>query len=238
VAHDDFQELALAGERLQARQRDREKAQRDAATGRRARSILRGDLGPVLKRWVSGSVVPVAARLRDLSEAIQRGDLDGASTLAASPMFGLPDLTGSPDLRVIIDWGLASEDRLPDLVLTVMGVAISACASNRDGPIPLTRLLTACAHASREAAIGTFLTEVQGAKAMLRVRKSGKAAWAQRKKMDAVAAMMAGQVRSALGEDPVVPVRGKEVVSIISQSGDARRIDLRRPAPEDWKLLD
>lgn len=227
-------------EDLRQRQLDREKAQRQAASGQRARSILRGDLGPVLRRWVSGAIVPVAGRLRALCQAQLNGDYEGAATLAASPVFGLPELGDSRDLQAIHGWAL-KEDHADDLVLAVLGTAISITATAKDGHgVPLTRLLTACAGVARETALGQFLTQIQGAKSMLRVRRSGKQAWAQSKKMDAVAALMAGQVRSALDAVPAeeIPIRGKEVVSILTPAGETRRIDLRRPTAGDWRLLE
>lgn len=225
---------------LTDRQLAREKAQRQAASGKRASSILRGDMGPVLRRWVSGAIVPVAGRLRALCTAQAAGDYDGAAALTASPVFGLPQLGESRDLLAVTQWALKA-DHAEDLVLAVLGTAISLTATSKDGQgVPLTRLLTACAGVARETALGQFLTQIQGAKAMLRVRRSGKAAWAQGKKLDSVAALMSGQVRSALDAVPLeeIPIRGKEVVSILTPAGETRRVDLRRPEPGDWKLLE
>jgi hypothetical protein len=243
---DDFEDLVArlgdmgrAGD-LHGRQLEREKAQRQAATGKRAGAILKGEMGPVLRRWVSGSIVPVAGRLRSLGAALECGDYEQAAVLAASPVFGLPSLSDSRDLLAVTSWA-AKGDHAEDLVLAVLGTAIAATATAKDGHgIPLTRLLTACAGVARETALGQFLTQIQGAKAMLRVRRSGKQAWAQSKKMDAVAALMAGQVRSALDAVPLeeIPVRGKEVVSILTPAGETRRIDLRRPEAGDWRLLE
>lgn len=154
-------------------------------------------------------------------------------------MFGLPDFTESRDLHVACEWA-TKRDHLNDLVLAVLGTAITTCATaNKE--TPLTRVLVSCADAARETALGQFLTEVQGAKAMLRVRKGSKQAWKQGKKMDAVAALLGGQVRAALEQQAELgelPVRGKAVVSVVTQKGDTRRIDLRPPEDGDWELLE
>lgn len=231
---------ALLGLRdgLHDRQVAREATARQAATGVRALAILKGDLGPVLRRWVSASILPVSGRLRLLGDAILRGDMAGAAEHAQSAVFGLPDLTDSPDLHAVLRWALKGS-HLDDLVLTVMGEVITACAQEGK-PTPLTRVLTQAANKARETSIGQFLTQVQGAKTMLRVRRKGQAAWRQKKQLDAVAALMSGQIRSAVDtqeELGVLPIRGKVVVSVINQAGEQRRIDLRPPESDDWDLL-
>jgi hypothetical protein len=168
------------------------------------------------------------------------GDLESACMAIQSPLFGIPLLGGSPARDAILRWALKA-GHMDDLVLAVVGTAISLCASNdasEHGPTPLTRVLGECANAARETAMGQFITQVQGAKAMLRVRKGGKAAWKQGKQMDAVAGLLGGQVRSALGDDPEIPIKGKEVVSVLTPKGETRRIDLRRPSKDDWRLLE
>jgi hypothetical protein len=233
-------ELANHSEAQRQAQLDREKSSRQAASGKRASAILRGDLGPVLKRWVSGSVLPVSTRLRCLVGALQGGDLKGAATLAASPVFGLPALAHSRDIEAVYAWALKG-DHAEDLVLAVLGTAISLCATAKDpsSGVPLTRVLMVSGQAARETALGQFLTQVQGAKTMMRVRGKGTPAWAQGKKLDAIAALMTGQVRSALeASSEEIPVGGKAVVKIITQAGDERRIELRKPEAADWALLD
>lgn len=200
--------------------------------GKRARAVLKGDLGPVLQRWVTGAVVAVEKRLRQVC-----ANPEESAELLRSPVFGLPEVSeDSPSLRPIRQWFLKDANGL-DLTLAVLGTAISACAVS-ENPVALTGLLGRCGDAARETAIGQFITQVQGAKAMLRVRKGGTSGWAQGKKLDAVAALLAGQVRSGLGDDPEVPIRGREVVKIITQKGETRQITLRRPEEGDWKLLD
>lgn len=228
--------LAGSHDVLRSRQVEREKAQREAATGVRARAVLRGDLGPVLRRWVTVSILPVSRRMRSLCDAILAGAYPEAANLAASPVFGLPDLTTSVDLHTVLRWALA-KDRLDDLVLTVMGEVISATATEGK-PIPLTRALTGAANKARETGIGQFITQVQGAKAMLKVRRG--AGWAQKKSMDAVAALMSGQVRDGIAQKEELgelPIRGKVVLTVLTPEGKERRVDLRPPSKEDWEFL-
>jgi hypothetical protein len=223
---------------LRTRQLKRERGARDAALGRRAKSVERGDLGPVLRRWVSGTVLPVSARLR---EAFSGGD---PSVLLGSPVFGMPaDLgTGGSRLDSIREWYLKSANG-SDLTLAVLGTAINRLAVE-GAPVPLTALLSAAGMAARETAMGQFVTQVQGAKAMMRVRTSGKASWKQGKQLNAVAAMLGGQAREALrtleevSEEPI-ELGAKKVLHVTAYHGDGlQQITLRAPSVADWDLLE
>lgn len=183
-----------------------------------------------------------------MAEDLLKGDLEGASTALQSPLFGLPSLSGSPARDAILRWTLKG-NHAADLVLACVGTAISTCAANDasdHGPVPLTRVLGECAEAARETVLGQFISQVQGAKAMLRVRKGGRSGWKQGRQMDAIAGVLGGQARSALGDEPrrlaedgsETPIRGREVVSIRTPKGETRRLELRRPAKDDWKVLE
>jgi hypothetical protein len=235
----------------------REKRQREAARGRRARSVLRGDLGPVLKRWVSATVLPVGARLRAFCEHHRAGRYKEAGAVLNSPVFGLPEATASRDLEPILAWCLKGQSSgraahgttyAEDIVLAVVGTAVlMACRAMGDENgggrrgggdyVTLTSVLRAAGGAARETAMGQFLTEVQGAKSMQRVRGSKDHTWQEGKQMDAIAALLAGQVRSGIDDD--LEVGGKAVVTVVSAKGDGhRRIALRKPAAGDWELLE
>jgi hypothetical protein len=99
-----------------------------------------------------------------------------------------------------------------------------------------------CANAARETAMGQFITQVQGAKAMLAVRRGNNAGWSQGKKLDDVANLLAGQVRLALQapNDALeeTEVKGRSVVKVLTRDNEWRRIDLRPPEEGDWELLD
>lgn len=235
----------------------RERSQREAALGKRARAVLRGDLGPVLQRWVGTAISPVAIRLRAASGGILQGEAAAGLSHLASPLFGLPTVYGIRQIGPILQWALkgSSPGKGPhstyadDLVLAVLGTAITRCASAKQ-PLRLTTVVMACAEAARETAMGQFITQVQGAKAMMRVRKNGKAGWGQAKQLSDVANLLAGQVRTALGTNALsseqrdettstlVLVGGRAVVSVLNMQGEWRRIELRRPEPGDWELLD
>lgn len=238
------------------KQLQREQAQRESALGHRARSITNGDLGPVLKRWVTSSIQPVSGRLRAALEAFLSGDLEGGATLLSSPVFGLPEASQWDPKRPIAkvaQWALR-DGHMDDYVLGTMGVFIKACALKGDEAQPLTRLLTQAGETCRETTIGQFLTSVQGAKAMMKVRKSGRASWQQTQTMNEVAALLGGQVRGALsgsytgdaasgstsGDGSAresLPVGGRAVVSVTLHSGATRRIELRVPEAGDWDVL-
>lgn len=239
---------------LEAEQRDRERAQREAALGQRLRSIDRGDLGPALQRWVSGSIVPVAGRLRSVAECALGDDRGGGhggggrsfADLLASPLFGLPEAVSVGGLQPLFEWCLKGKSEgfgkgatyAEDLVLAALGTAVVRCAGSGE-PVPLVRILSSMADAMRETVVGQFLTTVQGAKALQSVRKGKDHAWQERKQLDAVAALMAGQVRSALGSDTAsCAVNGREVVTVFNEKMVSRQITLRRPEKGDWAVLD
>lgn len=226
-------------------QLERERGARDAALGRRAQQVLKGDFGPVLRRWVSGTVVPVSGRMQRASVGWLGGDREAIIRELSSPVFGVPDPYSSTAMRALLGWFL-KPGISDDMVLAVVGTAITRCGQAKS-PVKLTALLGQCAEAARECGMGQFVTQVQGAKAMLQVRKGSKAAWKQHQKLDAVAALLGGQVRSgilqqddmaALNETEVPLEHGRRVVSIITPKGDTRRIDLREPSPEDWAFLE
>lgn len=185
------------------------------------------------------------------------GDSSTVSHLLASGVFGIPEASPSRDLQPILNWFLKG-DHAADLTLAILGTAISQLAAAHAGDghgVPLTRLLGACSSAARETALGQFITQVQGAEAMMRVRKgprSGgpvKGAWQQAKSMNAIAVLLGSQVRSGMkeigeeyvdakGESKEIKLGGKQVVSIMTQKGDHRMITLRTPEAGDWELLE
>lgn len=84
---------------------------------------------------------------------------------------------------------------------------------------------------------------------MLRLRKSKeRVGWKQGKALDSIATLMAGQVRSAMGGPDVTTdgspmeystsVNAREVVSVLTPSGETRQISLRPPTEADWALLE
>ena len=131
---------------------------------------------------------------------------------------------------------------MDDLCLAVVGTAMVRVAgrTHKEGlsAIHLTPVVAACAEAARETALGQFITEVQGVKAMEGARTGKEHTWQERSRMESIAALLAGQARSALGDDIGVHVGGREVVSIVNLNGDPRMLTLTRPSLADWELLD
>lgn len=251
------------GEALRREQLEREKAARDAALGRRARALARGEHGPIAKRWVNTSVVPIANRLRDIAAAHTAEDYAKVAALLDSPAFGLAHVSeggdGSRDLRAVLAWTLKGRSpgraldkttNAEDLVLSVMGSTLLALISDtpkatgrRAGSkASLSNILGTAAKAIRETALGQFITQVQGASAMRAIREDNGPSWGQTKRLDAIAAMLRGPVKGQLdaadrGEIELEQHDGMAVVSVMLK-GRERRIELRPPCPEDWKLLD
>lgn len=190
--------------------------------------------------------MPISARLRHGSSCCLGGDPSGLEEALSSPLFGLPKAGSIKALQPILEWllkgsspGYTEATYCEDIVLAGFGkAALDLSAAGR--PVPLTRLLVTMSEAIRETVIGQFLTTVQGAKAMERVRKGKEHAWQERKQLDAVAQLMVGQVRTALAGAPdgLLRVGGREIVTILTPAGEERMISLRQPSPGDWKVLD
>lgn len=259
----DHEELRLV-RLLRERQIAREKLQRQAALGRRIASAQDGSLGPVIKRWINASVSPVSQRLQLAASFYLSGDYSAFCSVLDSPVFelraALEEGAGSRGaLNVIFYWMTAHGGRYADdMVLAGLGTAVCRLATRalavtadrgrRDSTqqgVYLAGLLGGMADAARETAIGQFLTQIQGAETMQRIRRrTGEGdAWQQTKRMDAVAAMLFGQVLPQLyseGRGEVVLERAgtRSVVKVLSQAGEERRISLKAPAREDWELLE
>lgn len=251
----------------QKAQVQREAAQRQAALGRRVEAANDGTLGPVIKRWINAAIGPVASRIRLACQAYLGGDLAYFGSVLDSSLFGLLAAypAGSPQgLEPLLRWCLKGsspgrsslEPGAPtycdDLVLACLGAVINLLAQgelhgSKDRAKKyhgLTYAVNMGAEAARETALGQFLTQVQGADAMLKLRRWDRSSWAQKDKLNAVATMMLGQVKPQL-EDPQVNlelVNARRVLKVMRLDKDGkpleRRISLRPPEPGDWQLLE
>lgn len=251
---------------LDIRQKQREKLQRQAALGRRMGAAEDGSFGPIIKRWINASVKPVSTRLQTAASFYSARDYPAFCSVLDSPLFelqaALDDGSGERTaLNAIFYWLNRGEGQYADdLVLAALGTAISGLAKSTlkytaergrkqhmDGDgVFLTATLSAMADAARETALGQFLTQVQGAEAMERVRQKDRASWAQRNRIDAIAAMLFGQVLPQLvseerGEVVLDKVGTRSILKVLTQKDDKlleRRISLRKPQKEDWELLE
>lgn len=260
---------APALDALIASQIARERGQRQNALGKRAKAASEGTLGPVIKRWINAAVGPVAERIRLASDAYLLRDYPRFGSILDTPLFGLADAyhNGSPEaLEPILGWCLkgSSPGRTPgaleggttyadDLILASLGTIIQLLAHSqglgRSGGTAyhgVTYCLNAAGDAARETCLGQFLTQVQGAEAMLKLRRWDRSGWAQKDKLQAVASMMLGQVKPQLnseerGEVELQAVGHRKVMRVMTKvRGELleRRISLRPPEPGDWKLLE
>lgn len=139
-----------------------------------------------------------------------------------------------------------------DLVLACLGAILNLLAQGelhgskdqRKKYHGLTYAVSVGADAARETALGQFLTQVQGADAMLKLRRWDRSSWAQKDKLNAVATMMLGQVKPQLDDAPVnlELVNARKVLKVMRLDRDGkpleRRISLRPPEPGDWQLLE
>lgn len=247
----------------------REEAQREAALGRRFNSAQSGFLGPVISRWINSSVSPVALRIRHAAEAYGRRDYKTFERLLDTPTFGLAAAyeAGSPEyLDPILKWaikggspGRSGPDTTfaEDLVLASLGRTISDLAMRSlvshgkhtlDGipGLSLAMILNNAGMAARETALGQFITHAQGAAAMGAVRRKDRSSWAQRKKMDQIANVLASQVRHAVdsearGEINLEHFGARTIVSVLDPKHldrGPRRISIKADTlePEDWLL--
>lgn len=255
---------ASSGEALQ---RERERLQRDAALGRRAKSISEGRYGPVLKRWISATVSPVAERLRQVAKAQLDGDHSKAAELLSSPTFGLastinPDI--GPDggaMGSVLRWCAKGRSAgrgstfADDLVLTCLSSVLMSTvdlASSRNGDREKARTIRTgvsalCNHAGgemRECAVGQFISCFQGAAGIreLKIKGAG-SGWQKAKRVTNLANLLMSQVRpqleaAARGEISLEEHGARRVVMVqYSPTTQKRRIEITPPDAYDWKLL-
>lgn len=247
------------------RQVKRERLQRQAALGRRIGSVQDGSLGPIIKRWINASVGPVSHRLQLAASFYGANDYPAFCSVLDSPLFELQAAVAEgvgerTALNAVFYWITRGKgEYADDVILAALGTAISALAQStlkytaergrkqdKGKGLFLTATLSAMADAARETALGQFLTQVQGAEAMERVRRKDRSSWAQRNKMDAIAALLFGQVLPQLiseerGEVTLGKLGTRSILSVIRQTSDGpieRRLSLRKPQQEDWELLE
>jgi DNA-dependent RNA polymerase len=225
----------------------REQEARQAVLGKRAADLKAGRSGVVLKRWVNGSIVPVAERLRQFAELYLEGELDEAAKLVDSPLLELQ--AREKPLRPLLEWALkgSSPGRAPkgetshaeDLVLAFMGTAISAIVKDK-GSISLNTVMASSSETLRETVQGQFIVSVQGAGAMAKFKERNPKVWSQKKSLKRIAAQLQSQVKPQLlrETDEQAAVRGRRVLHVIDREGRQRRLQLKRkPEALDWEIL-
>lgn len=219
--------------------------------GRRARDIQEGRFGPVLKRWVNADVVPIADNLRRVASLYLAGDMEGVALALGTPTTALSHR--EKPLRPLMEW--VHRGRSPgrqelklttyaeDLALSFMGTLIPRLAAAEHSAITLSAGLSLAADALRDTVQGQFITSIQGAEAMQKVRQKRPEVWAQRKSLRRIASQLQSQIKPQfLAEDRgevSIPVRGnRKVLEIADHNGELRRIELKRkPDATDWEVM-
>lgn len=227
---------------LYQKQIEREKAQRDAALGRRAKAIASGEYGPVLKRWLGSSIEPTAKRLTSALKAYLAEDFDTFTALSSSPLFGLAQATQerSRNISVIYRWIVAKPSRAEDMVLGCLGTILEYVLNSelsdkaRGKPLGMAGLLSRGADCMREIGIGQFIDSFQGSKAVQKVRRMKGQRWEQWNKLNQTAALFRSQVK------PQVDSEGRGEVTLERLTGGRSAIwvaDPINPAAGGKRLL-
>lgn len=228
------------------RQIEREAAQRQAAVGNRARMIQEGNMGPVLKRWINADVAPIADTLRGIARAYLAGDIAQVAQLLAAPQIELSQK--ERPLAPLMEWCLrgsspgrkAGEESTyaDDLCLSFMATLITRLSSSTGCSFSMAMGLAA--DALRDTVQGQFITSIQGAKAMQKLRETRSEVWKQKKSLARIAAQLASQVKPQMERDlESLETRGnRTVVKVLDYKGDIRRLELLRvPDAIDWQVM-
>ncbi len=225
---------------LQDAQREREAALRQAAMGKRVTAIEKGNLAPVLRRWVNADVVPMADQLRAVSTTYLSGDMGRVAVMLGEPTAELSQR--ERPLTPLMHW-VQRDRHADDLCLAFMGTVLPRLCSAKDGA-SLSSVLSLVANTLKDTVQGQFITSVQGADAMQALREKRPELWAQRKSLKRIAAQLKAQVKPQILREQrgecELPMRGhRKVVSITDWKGDLRRLELlRTPDEVDWQIMD
>lgn len=226
----------------------REEAARQAALGRRMGQIDKGHLGPILRRWVNADVVPIAVLMRGVARAYLDNRMDEVGRLLDTPAS---ELDRERPLGALMEWllrgsspGRAEEGtHAEDLALSFMAALLSRLTRGSKDQVTVGAALAYAADALRDTVQGQFLTGIQGAKSMQKVREREPYHWQQKKSLSRICSRLMGQVRPILlaeerGEIDELPIRGnRKVVQVMTRRGDMRRVELKAPDPVDWHVM-
>lgn len=226
----------------------REAALRQAALGRRVQAVEEGHLSPILRRWINADIVPIADNLRRVAHLYLAGDMEGVALALGSPTSALSQR--ERPLRPLMEWVLrgASPGRAElketthaeDLALAFMGSLIPRLA--KEGA-SLSAALSLAADTLRDTVQGQFITGVQGADAMQKVRANSPEKWRQQRSLQRIAMQMRAQVKPQFlaeerGEVELSMRGNRKVLHVTDYKGDLRRLEfLRTPDAVDWEVM-
>lgn len=189
-----------------------------------------------------------------MAQAVEKGE--SVAELLDTQAFGLVEFTQqSGTLPVLLRWTLrgASPGRslsegqttyAEDLILTALTIPLQEIIK-RTGkgakPPTLNSVVAKVAAGLRETVAGQFITSIQSAEAIARVSDG----WYRKKRLAAISRLLTNQVKTQFdaedrGEVELPKVGTRRILSITDpKTGEARRIEARRPAhEEDWLVLE
>lgn len=227
----------------------RERAQREAALGRRVEAAKQGRLSPVLKRWINSDIHPMAVKLREIAEAYLEGDMQEVAKLLGNPATILSQK--EKPLAPLMEWALRGKSQgrededgksthAEDICLAFMGALVPRLSQ---GECTLSSGMVLSANAVRDTVQGQFIVSIQGAKAMQAIRERQPETWKQRKSLARIATQMQAQVKPQLlrekaGEIELQTRGHKKVLKVMDYKGDTRRLELlREPDAIDWHVM-
>lgn len=228
----------------------RETALRQAALGRRAQKIAEGDMGPVLRRWVNADIGPIAQELREVAQLYLDGDMAEVASRLGTPTAAITQR--ERPLRPLMEWMLRGsspgrgEDTTfaEDIVLSFMGTVLPYLVVHEHSAAPLSSTLPLVAEALRDTVHGQFITSIQGAEAMQKIRERHPKRWQQRRSLRRISAQLNSQVKPQLlaeerGEDTKVETRGhRKVLHVTDHNGELRRLELKEaPDATAWEVM-
>ena len=235
-------------EDLREAQLQREEALRQVALGRRIKMAEEGHLTPVLRRWINADIVPIAGHIRRVAALYISGDMEGVALALGNPTTALSQR--ERPLRPLMEWCLRGKSPgraelsettyAEDLALAFMGSLIPRLA--KDGAT-LSASLSLAADTLRDTVQGQFITSVQGAEAMQRIRQTQSNKWSQKRSLQRIAMQMRAQVKPQMlaeqrGEVELAMRGSRKVLTVTDYKGRIRRIEmLRTPDVTDWEIM-
>lgn len=207
----------------------------------------------MLRRWVNGTVEPVAERLRTAAQAYLNRDYFLFASVLDSPVFGLEaagsDTTLEPALRWLMKGASPGRSNrqatyCDDLVLAAVGIAFTLLctkADNNERPPTLAHAVNTVGDEIRLTILGQWIGTAQGPAALEATnRRAGLHGRRRKRSLGRIAALYSGQIKEVV-ERGNYAVFGQSAVLQITDptTRKERQVTFIPPTdPYDWKLLE